>query len=642
MTWGLQFVIMLQLSGAQQMKLRFASMTLGLALGVTAAVVAACAAGAYLYSTHHYQALLETARTSALGEGELIRIALEHQMIENDRSLIARMINSFGQRPRVEQVVLLDRSGNPRFSSRPQGSDGNDLHIDSPTCQACHRLPADQRGSSRVIETRGGAVLRTVVPIGNRKECFRCHDPGHRINGILIIDRNAEQMRSEMVRDLRWLVAETGALTLLLVVAIALVIRHFVLRRLQRFETTARLIAGGDFDRRVPEEGSDTIAWLAREFNTMADSVTGLASEVRAQGERLETVINSIDDGIVVLDTERKIIATNEAFLRRAGQRREHVLGSCCSEIGAGACTAADCPALSCLRQGARQVRICERRAPDGATAWEEIHASPIFGPSGRLTYVVEVWRDISERRAAEAHLAESHRLASLGMLASGFSHELNTPLATVLTCVEGILREIPADRDEPADWGRIGENASIARDQILRCRGITQHFLRMSRGQRSCGDLVDLHTTVDAVARLIEPTARAHSVHVDMQTVAQGTHVRADEAELQQSLINLLLNAIQACKPGGHVTLRNPAGEGVILRITDDGCGIPPEHLKRIFEPFFSLRRGGTGLGLFLSLNFVRRWGGDILVESVAGQGSTFEIRLPACGPDKQREFLG
>jgi PAS domain S-box-containing protein len=633
---------MLPLSGAQQMKRRLTGTTLGLALGVTAAVVAACAAGAYLFYTHHYQALLETERAGALGEGELIRIALEHQMIENDRSRIARMIDSFGQRPRVEQVVLLDRSGMLRFSSRPEGGDPNDLHIDSPTCQACHRLPPDQRGSSRVIEARGGAVLRTVVPIGNRKECFRCHDPQHRINGILIIDRNAEQMRSEMMRDLRWLVAGTGALTLLLVITIALVIRHFVLRRLQRFETTARLIAGGDFGRRVPEEGSDTIAWLAREFNTMADSVTGLANEVRTQGERLETVINSIDDGIVVLDTDRKIIAANEAFLRRAGQSRENVLGSCCGEIGAGACTAADCPVLSCLRQGARQVRICERSAPDGATVWEEIHASPIFGPSGNLAYVVEVWRDISERRAAEAHLAESHRLASLGMLASGFSHELNTPLATVLTCVEGILRAMPADRDGPANLGRIGENASIARDQILRCRGITQHFLRMSRGQSSRGDLVDLGASIDAVARLIEPTARAHSVHVDAQPAAPGIHVRADEAELQQSLINLLLNAIQACKPGGHVKVCYPAGEGVMIRITDDGCGIPPEHLKRIFEPFFSLRKGGTGLGLFLSLNFVRRWGGDIVVESVAGQGAAFEIRLPACGPDRQQENPG
>src|SRR5512136_1981944 len=143
-------------------------MTVGLAVGVTAAVAAACATGAYLYSLHHFESLLETSRTTALAEGELIRAALEHQMMENDRSLIARMIQSFGSEPRVENVMLLDRSGTVRYSSSPLQS-GSELRIESPTCQACHRFPPEQRGSSRVIETRGGTVLRSVIPVRNRE-----------------------------------------------------------------------------------------------------------------------------------------------------------------------------------------------------------------------------------------------------------------------------------------------------------------------------------------------------------------------------------------------------------------------------------------------------------------------------------------
>src|SRR5450759_4194746 len=148
------------------MELRFANMTVGLAVCITAAVVVACAGGGYLYSAHHRDALLEIARAGALAEGELIRVALAHQMIENDRSLIARMVESFGKQPHVERVLLLDRHGIKRFSSRP-GEPDDDLHIDSPTCQACHQFAPDQRGSSRVIETRLGTVLRTVVPIRN-------------------------------------------------------------------------------------------------------------------------------------------------------------------------------------------------------------------------------------------------------------------------------------------------------------------------------------------------------------------------------------------------------------------------------------------------------------------------------------------
>ncbi|MBL8292355.1 MAG: PAS domain-containing protein, partial [Bryobacterales bacterium] len=324
----------------------------------------------------------------------------------------------------------------------------------------------------------------------------------------------------------------------------------------------------------------------------------------------------------------RNVIAANDAFLQRAGQSRRQVLGQCCRD--GGACNVDDCPTQACLRSGGRHVRICERRNSDGRTAWEEVHASPVLDSTGKLIQVVEVWRDISDRRDAEARLADSHRLASLGMLASGFSHELNTPLATVLTCVEGILRDVPALEESP-DAGRIRESATIAREQVLRCRGTTQHFLRLARGRATPGGIVDLRSTIQAVARLIEPTGRAHSVSVDVFLPEHSIHIRVDEADLQHALVNLLLNAIQASKAGGRVSLRAEEGDPVRIRIEDQGCGIPEQHLKHIFEPFYSVRAGGTGLGLFLSLNFVRRAGGDIEVKSTAGSGSTFEILLPA-----------
>jgi len=601
------------------MKFPFRSMTAGLVAGITAAVVVASGAGAYVFSVHHFETLLETARGTALTQGDLIRVALEHQMMENDRSLIAKMIESFGRQPRVERVALLDRNGVKQFSGGAR--EWEELSLSSPTCQACHQYPPEQRGSSRVIETGQGTMLRTVIPITNHARCHGCHDASHKINGILLLDYDAGEMHAAMDKDLRWLVGGMGIIGLLLVGAIGLVVRLAVVRRLQRFETAAREIAAGNLERRVPEEGKDTISWMAREFNTMADSMTGLVGEVRQQQERLETVINSIGDGIVVLDEQRNVIAANDAFLKRVGSSREELVGVSCQTMGPGTCTMADCPTRACLCSGAGQVRICERRKPDGGTAWEEVHASPIRDAAGRLTQVVEVWRDISDRREAEARLAESHRLASLGMLASGFSHEMNTPLATVLACVEGILRD--------AD-GSIRESAGIAREQVMRCRATTQHFLRLSRGVGAPGGLVDLRATVEAVARLVAPTARAHGVKVDVRVPEEGARVRADEADLHHALVNLLLNAIQASERGGTVTFRAEAGERVKIRVEDRGCGIAPENLQRIFEPFYSGRVGGTGLGLFLAKQFVRRWGGDIAVESEVGKGSAFEIELP------------
>lgn len=608
------------------MRLPLPSMTVGLAAGIAGAVILACAAGGYAYSIHHYESLLQTARATALVQGELIRTALEHQMMENDRSLMGAIIAAFGREPRVESVVLVDRYGVKRFSGGPRALD--ELDIASPTCQACHRYPPDQRGTSRVIATNGGSILRTVVPIRNRPACHRCHDPGHTINGVLILDYDAGEIHAGLARDLWWMIGGSGLIAFVLAGAIGLVVRLVVLRRLQRFETVARQIAAGDLERRVPAEGSDTLAWLGREFNTMADSMTGLIGEVRRQRERLETVINSIDDGIVVLDERRNVLAANEAFLERAGHSREEELGNCCRN--SGACRVEDCPTQACLRSGGRHARICERRGADGRTAWEEVHASPILDSAGRLQQVVEVWRDISERRRAEARLAESHRLASLGMLASGFSHELNTPLATVLACVEGILRDA-RDAAPSVESERIRESAGIARDQVLRCRGTTQHFLRLARGRAVSAAAVDLQAAIDGVVRLIEPTGRAHSVRVEVHLPAEGINVRVDEADLQHALVNLLLNAIQASKSGDSVSITAENGDIVRIRIEDHGCGIAEEHLDHIFEPFYSARQGGTGLGLFLSLNFVRSCGGDIRVTSSVGAGSVFEIQLPS-----------
>ena len=143
------------------MRFRLASMTGGLAVGVTAAVAIACAVGTYLYSIHHFQTLLAGARATALAQGELIRAALEHQMMENDRSLIERMIQSFGKEPQVERVMLLDREGRLRYSSAPPGPTV-DLTLALADLPGLPPLPA---GAAR---PRAGSSRR-----GRRRSCGR-------------------------------------------------------------------------------------------------------------------------------------------------------------------------------------------------------------------------------------------------------------------------------------------------------------------------------------------------------------------------------------------------------------------------------------------------------------------------------------
>ena len=148
------------------MKRRLTSMTAGLAVGITTAVAIACTAGAYFYSVHHFRTLIAGQRSTALAQGELMRAALEHQMMENDRSLIAQMVESFGKEPRVSRVMLLDRQGVVRFSTAPV-REPRELDLRSPTCQACHRLPPERRGSSQVIEMGDRTILREALLVAD-------------------------------------------------------------------------------------------------------------------------------------------------------------------------------------------------------------------------------------------------------------------------------------------------------------------------------------------------------------------------------------------------------------------------------------------------------------------------------------------
>lgn len=612
------------------MRRRLGNMINRLAVAVTIAVVAACLLGGILFSRHHYGELIGGAQATARTQAELIRVALEHQMIENERALIAEMVTTFARDRDIAGVRILDREGRIQFSSQPGETGVRWPPETSATCKVCHDRPGAARESSATFETEGGTIMRSVVPILNRPACHGCHDPADRINGVLLVDVRAGAIRAAVERDTRWLVLVTGAIAVGLLVSITISVRLIILRRLERFEAAARAIAGGELERRLPVSGTDILSWMARAFNKMVDSTARLASELDAQRQQLETVINSVDDGIVVLDPRRQVIAANDAFLARACKDREGVVGRRCTDALGPLCPAGTCPARACFDSGRREDAVLTCSIGDDAR-FEEVRASPIRS-EGRVVAVVEVWRDITSRRLAEARMAEQHRMASLGLLASGFSHEMNTPLGTTLVAVEGLLRNLDSGAELGEEERRaLADNARIAREQVLRCRGVTQQFLRLSRGQSAATDLVAVRPVIEAVTRLAQTVARDRGVEVSAPPGADAT-VRASEPELQQVLLNLVLNAVQACEAGGRVEvgLEAAAGDAVRLRVRDTGCGIPAEQLRRVFEPFYSLRPGGTGLGLFLSLDMARGWGADLVASSVAGEGSTFEVVFP------------
>jgi len=612
-----------------------------LGIGVSVVVICGLALGFHLTYLTYRAEMLAAARNHAASEARLVRLALTHQMLESgDRSLIYGMVQSFGDAHSSERIMVLDREGKVRFSSDPRFAK-HAFKLEDPACQVCHRHPTSERNRNTIIDIEGGTVLRSVQPIPNREACHGCHDAKNRMNGVLIVDVPVGATIANMEHSVRRMALGTAVVGLVLIGGISLAFRRFLLRRLYRFERAALAIAGGDLNQRVPVDGNDALTRLETSFNDMVDSVSELVHSVEAQGEHLRRVMDSVDDGMVVLDRDMAIVATNEAFQRRFPGEDAELVGRHCFEAvrGAGMCgDDAECPGHACFHSGKVHTAIRTRVDLTGTPRHEEVRISPLFAEDGSVERVVEVWRDITDRRSAEARLAEYQRLASVGMLASGISHEVNTPLASIGTCLEAIDRIAAAKTGSDEDCAAVRNYAQIAAEQVRRCGAITQQFLKLARGRSPDAEIIDLPVAAALVARLVSPTAKVAGVTVDVAQEPSVPQVLASSASVHQVLLNLIMNAVEASKAGHRVQVTfevtrsgAPEGDSIEVRVQDEGAGIAAEDLPRVFEPFFSRRARGTGLGLFVSLNLARGWGGDVrVVASQPGQGTTFAAVFP------------
>jgi PAS domain S-box-containing protein len=610
-------------------------LVLKLFLFVSVLVLGILLPGGYFVARQHFESSLDLKRSETYRQDHVIAIALEHQMLEGRRDLIGKMIEGFSSDPQMKRLMIVDHEGRVRLTNDPAFAERL-FTTDSPACQVCHAVPSRQRATSTVIDLEGGTVLRSVYPLRNQAACHRCHDPDITVNGVMITDTDVTDVRDRLEAQIGGTAIVVGGIALALLAGITMVVRLLVFRPLERIEMSTRAMSAGDFTKRVDIGGHDAIARLVGEFNAMADSVTDLLAQLRRQRTQLENVMSSVDDGLLVIDRTFSVVALNKSLAQRIGAAREDLLYRRCSEIWTPACDCSgepseeECPAKACFATGQLHKSVKTVYAADGSAREEEVFASPILDSSGEVEQVVEVWRDITERKSREARMAEFQRLVSLGMLASGFSHEVNTPLGTMLVHLDEMRRRA-ARGDEAVPIDAVQDELDVIRGEILRCRDLTQQFLQLSRGQSVVRELLDLPTVVRGTLPLVARLANDAGVRLRVIESGDSPIAFANGGAVRQVLLNILLNAVQASRPGSEIRIGWDVNGVARIRIEDEGVGMPPEVREKVFEPFFSRRPEGTGLGLFVSLNLARQWGGDISVTSASGRGSVFEVAFPS-----------
>jgi len=623
----------------------FDRLTVRLATGIILLVLVPFGSVLYALSKHHYDNTIESRRQAAHNQNRILEATLRHQMMAKDTSLLTALVQDIGAQPDVRNAMIVGHDGTIRFASRPEAV-GRVLAVNSPTCLVCHSKNPENRDDWVLLEEEGSPSLRSVLPIENREECHACHDPGNRLNGILILDLALEDVQAQLRTDAKWMTAGSAILALVVLAGMGLLVRHLILVRLRRLQHTVRAVATGSLGERAHVLGNDVISSLASDFNRMAESLAVLFREVKAQETQLSGVINGLDDGLVVLDRDLKVVASNRSFCRKVGQHPEFLRNRSCREGVEGAlpCCAMEgaCPARQCLQTGEVQRAMFTVDSSAGAAdIVHEVYASPVYDEGGNIVHVVELWRDISARVREEERLAEIERLVSLGVLASGFSHEVNTPLASMLICAESALATIGEQKEVPTATPvleSVRAQLEIVRREVMRCRRITEQFLRFSRGVPPSIEPIDLQAVVESVVALAAPTAREAGATITIKRAPSIPAVQANTEVVQHVILNLLVNAIQSLEgPVRVVTVSLHVDERVSVRIADTGCGVPEADRKYLFEPFRSQKPQGTGLGLFLSRRLMRRFDGDVrLVASEVGVGSCFEVRFCRAGGEK------
>ena len=379
------------------------------------------------------------------------------------------------------------------------------------------------------------------------------------------------------------------------------------------------------------QAAKDTSEVLAKEV----DKRTG---EIEAQRRFIEAIVDSLPLSLYAVDRNFQVVAWNRnRELGELGIPRGSALGKNIFEVLTRQRREVLEEEFARVFESGEIERIeQETTTQKGETRHWLISKIPMAADaSGTVTHVITVGEEITDRVEANNAVARAEKLAAVGRLAAGVVHEINNPLATISACAEALENRVNEGAFENSpEVDDLKEYLGLIRSEAFRCKTITNGLLDFSRTRASEHIPVDLGDVIVSAARLLSHQKRNAAVNVRVD-VAQGlSPVAGDPGQLQQAIIALATNALDAMPERGVLTIaaRNES-KTVVVDVIDTGIGIPTEDLPKIFEPFFTTKEvgRGTGLGLAVCYGILTEHGGTLDVQSSVGFGTTFTITLPA-----------
>jgi two-component system NtrC family sensor kinase len=348
---------------------------------------------------------------------------------------------------------------------------------------------------------------------------------------------------------------------------------------------------------------------------------------------RWMATVDAIVDPLMLIDKEFNIIQANRAMASLSNRDIKQVIGKKCYQMFAG--RSSPCPGCQMIESIDTQKPLTFDLKQVYPGRIYEVASQPIFNHQGELEGALHIYRDRTLAKQLQNQLIQHEKLASIGLLAGGIAHEINNPLAGILLFAQMLLRTM--DKESP-HYQDVEEIESAAK----RCKTIVESLLDFARKQPIIEDkknegVVDLQDALESALRFSTVGGAADRIEIKEDWGGHRATTRGNRNKIIQVFLNLIQNAIQAMPNGGTLKLRtylldDDRGHWSVAEVIDSGIGIPPEHIKKIFDPFFTSKGEGQGTGLGLSIchGIIHDLHGMIEVESRLNQGSCFRVLVP------------
>jgi two-component system, NtrC family, sensor kinase len=370
-------------------------------------------------------------------------------------------------------------------------------------------------------------------------------------------------------------------------------------------------------------------AAMALENAQLYRSIETKALELERLKAYTESIIESVNVAVLALDFDGRITSCNRAFEDLYGAARQQIAGSLVEALFP--------PDVIASIQRIRGTRGWELNAPGniykfylenrlGQRLIVNLSLIPLLDPLALSTGALIVLDNITEKVKLEDQLLQAEKLSSIGLLAAGIAHEVNTPIAGISSYTQMLLKDTPSSDKRKSILEKIER-------QTFRAAEIVNGLLSFSRLSGSEFKEVDINQLIDESLNLLGHQLQLNRIKVDSRFDRSLPAVYGNLGKLQQVFINLFLNARDAMPSGGELEIQTGMNESmIVVDISDTGTGIPEEDLKRIFDPFYTTKPigKGTGLGLAVSYGIIQEHGGRIFVDSSVGKGTHFRLKLP------------